>query len=306
MTGKQFIGKAKTLSRRTLFRIIPSTNLFDKWIAWVRYVLTFRRVPNFSHPTRLTEFIALQRFAAPDPLLSAFTSDKALAKHYIASKLLQMGLDPAPLLAQTLYVTKDLNDPYFDSVIGPCVVKTTHASGGVVVIREPRKLTEEDRAVLRKSLSKNYYIEHRERNYLLLTPKIMVEEFIPGQDGDIPSDYKLFVFRGHPVLFHLDYDRFTNHKRQIYDPEFNQLPVKYLKDPGTRKFDRPVHFDLMKRIASEIGKDFELVRVDFFAQGDRLIVGELTHIADAGGVIFEPASFDEEVMRPYLSKPALK
>ena len=45
------------------------------------------------------------------------------------------------------------------------------------------------------------------------------------------KDYKFFCFDGVPRLVQIDFDRYTNHKRNVYDTEWNLLDllIKFLK-----------------------------------------------------------------------------
>ena len=40
---------------------------------------------------------------------------------------------------------------------------------------------------------------------------------------NIPLDYKFYCFKGKVKLIQIDFDRFTNHSRLIFDNNFNFL-----------------------------------------------------------------------------------
>jgi hypothetical protein len=48
----------------------------------------------------------------------------------------------------------------------------------------------------------------------------------------------------------------------------------------------------MRALAERLSERFEFVRVDLYAIGDRIVVGELTHYPAAGNKAFDPPEWD--------------
>ena len=75
---------------------------------------------------------------------------------------------------------------------------------------------------LRKGLKNNYYHLGREWVYKNVQPRIIAEKYLTD-DGEELRDYKIFNFGGEPKIIEVDYDRFKNHKRQLYTTEWKRI-----------------------------------------------------------------------------------
>jgi hypothetical protein len=139
--------------------------------------------------------------------------------------------------------------------------------------------------------------------YKDIPPRLIVEELLRGRNGEIPPDYKFYVFDGRVRLVHMDIDRFTAHRRRVYLPDWTPLDVVtvWLPDPTTPVFPLapvtppPEALSRMIEIAEALGQETDFVRVDLYDIDGRVVFGELTNYPDAGGSGFAPAAFDLEV-----------
>jgi hypothetical protein len=63
----------------------------------------------------------------------------------------------------------------------------------------------------------------------------------------------------------------------------------------------------MRIVAERLAQEFDFVRVDLYALGDRIVVGELTHYPTGGNKSFEPPEWDARLgalwPRPTLDEP---
>ncbi len=109
-------------------------------------------------------------------------------------------------------------------------------------------------------------------------------------------DYKIFCFNGVAKLIEVDLDRFTNHKRNIYDTEWNFLPVsiKYQRDTDAR-IEKPAKLDEMLAVAEKLSKGIPHVRVDLYLINDRIYFGEMTFYHGSGVETFSPEAFGLEM-----------
>ena len=64
-------------------------------------------------------------------------------------------------------------------------------------------------------MKRNFYYEAREWPYKNVKPCIFAEAYMQEDNGDL-LDYKVFNFNGEPKLIQVDFDRFKEHKRNLY------------------------------------------------------------------------------------------
>ena len=109
-------------------------------------------------------------------------------------------------------------------------------------------------------------------------------------------DYKVFCFDGTPKIIQVDFDRFSDHKRNFYTPdwEFVDETVAY---PNDRDADisRPQVLDRMLEAAAVLSQGFQQVRVDFYAFGERLVFGEMTFSHGAGYLKYDSEEFERKM-----------
>lgn len=127
------------------------------------------------------------------------------------------------------------------------------------------------------------------------------------ESGAELKDYKIFCFNGEPKIIQVHFDRFANHKRILYDTEWNYIPVSigYPTDPNM-VMDKPGgrgdNLQKMLGIAKKISGNIPHVRVDLYSIYDKIYFGELTFTHGAGCLKFEPEEFGFE-MGSWLELP---
>ena len=209
--------------------------------------------------------------------LRQFVSDKEFVKIYIA------GTIGNEYNIETLDVLRNISeiDAYKPSRF-PCVVKPTHSSGRVKICFSLDSFPKPKH--LKRWLTRSLYKKTREQNYKFLTPKIIIEEFISHDGVTAPVDYKIYCFYGIPKFIHVDSARFTNHTQNFYDTDWCRLDGEW-KYPGRPSDDpRPESLSEMLQIASALSAPFDFIRVDLYAIGKELRVGEITNCPlNAGG-----------------------
>ncbi len=144
-------------------------------------------------------------------------------------------------------------------------------------------------------MNKNYYYSWaREWSYRDIVPTLLIEELLTDAGDDIPADFKFLVFDGRAVYLQVDFARFSDHRRNFYDRDLNQLNVTYKKYPSS---DRPIVFpqniDEMFSLADRLGRGFDFLRVDLYNIAGRIVFGELTNYPAAGRGVFDPSEYDK-------------
>jgi TupA-like ATPgrasp len=122
----------------------------------------------------------------------------------------------------------------------------------------------------------------------------LLEERLGGQLP--PEDYKFFVFHGEVAIIQVDIARFSDHhQRRFYTPEWKPLDIRNSRDIGPVT-SAPPSLDRMLRTASEIGAEFDFIRVDLYDIDGEVWFGELTPCAGSGLEPFEPLEWDRELV----------
>ena len=137
-----------------------------------------------------------------------------------------------------------------------------------------------DKDQIRKTLDKWVKTKHgyvtAEPHYFKITPKIYAEEYIEGDNGEFPNDYKVYVFNGKARCVLVCTNRKAGLEQKLYDLNWKEL--HYLKEEVVTKksINKPKNLNRMIEIAENLAKPFRFVRVDFYETKQKLILGELT------------------------------
>ena len=249
------------------------------------------RLPNIATPVTFNDHIARRILKDRRPILTKF-ADKVTAHRYVQQFLgkrvlpIVYGITPLP---ETIP---------FDLLPKRFVVKPSHASGWVRIVRDKSELDRDELiAECRRWLSLNYYDMNREWAYKHIKPRIIVEDFIDDGTGNVPLDYRFFTFRGIVRMIQVDSGRFVDHRRCLYSPGWEPLEVRSEYSPALTPMPPPPHLLEMTHAAQVLGHGIDFVRVDFYDTPERVIFGELTTSPDCGLARFHPVSFDTELGR---------
>jgi hypothetical protein len=239
--------------------------------------------------------------------------DKYKVRDYIKETIGEEYLIPL------LGVWDKAEDIDFDKLPNQFVLKCTHDSGGLYICRN-KSIFDRRQCVeyLNKRLSNNYYKQWREWPYKNVSPKIIAEQYIdvmqntPLKCGDIMSveelqceqgllDYKFMCFSGRVQALFLDIGvvkgsskHAENYYRNVYDREFNLLPVKETRENYPLKIKMPDNFNQMVEIAEKLSSGMPHVRVDLYNVKGRIFFGEFTFFHGSGlSNFFVPKEWDK-------------
>jgi hypothetical protein len=195
-------------------------------------------------------------------------------------------------------VTKNPSTIPFQALPEQCVVKPTHGSGWVHFVTEKTTLdTDALVAQCRQWLAESFFEKTREWPYKDIEPQIIVEEYIDEGTGQVPKDYKLFVFHGTVAMNQVDEGRYVDHRRNLYTPAWEKLDatLHYANIEGPVPL--PVHLQEMIRGAELLGAELDFIRADFYDTKNKLYFGELTTTPGGGLESFTPYEIDRELGR---------
>lgn len=272
--------------RRKLSKYISDDRRYLK----LEYFLEMKKRLNLDNPETFNEKLQWMKLYDRNPLYTSLV-DKAAVKDYVASV---MGKDD--IIIPTLGVWNSFDEIDFDGLPGQFVLKTTHDSGGVVICLDKRTFDlEAARRKLEKSLTHNYYLEHREWPYKDVRPRIIAEKFMVDESGIELKDYKFFCFDGEPKMLFIATDRPFDTRFDFFDIQFHHLPFTQGHPNAERPIAKPDNFERMIEIARRLSKGFSQVRVDLYNVNGKIYFGELTFAHFSGNVPFKPSEWDRKI-----------
>jgi hypothetical protein len=283
---------------------IISLRLYIKWrnrggdrAATIRkYKKLYNQAPNLDNPITLNEKILWLKLHDHTPLHTQ-CADKFTVRSYLSRKFGEDCLIPL------IYVTDDYKTIDNKTIPDePCIIKASHSQGDMLIVRDKNSVDLKKLHYLMKIwLHRNLYDETQEWQYKNCKPRIIIEKLLQDNEGHIPNDYKLHFINGKLEFVYCSVGRETVNKRNIYDADWNPLyfswvePFKDASNIRGEEIPAPESFEEMKRIGSEIAKDFPCyVRVDFYDVNGKLYFGEITFHHGSGFDIFVPAHYDED------------
>jgi hypothetical protein len=272
--------------------MIPEKRFIQK-----RFKKVFGRYADLDSPHTFNEKLQWLKLNDRTPL-HTLCADKYAVRQYVAEKI------GTEYLVPLLYHTENPADIRPENLPdAPFVIKTTHGSGGVMLVRDKAAINWKAlRRDLRELLRANYYYESKEWPYKNIQPRIVVEKMLCTEDGNIPFDYKINCFHGKPIIIQVDLDRFTNHKRNLYDTQWRLQPFTWCKWqdgkplwPNGRDIPAPSQLEQMLWIARTLSSEFLYARVDLYDMMGQLFFGEITFNHGSGRERFTPPEWDTKL-----------
>ncbi|MFP4403771.1 MAG: ATP-grasp fold amidoligase family protein [Nanoarchaeota archaeon] len=246
---------------------------------------------NLKNPRSFNEKVVYKKIYDRNPLLTK-TSDKVAVRDYIREVLGKK--EGEKHLIPLLYVTDNPETIPFEKFPKDFIIKANHGSGWNIIIRDGKYNKKEIIKKCKTWLNTPHGLDKMEWAYKNVKRKILIEELLLDEKGQVPKDYKFFVFDGKVKLVFIDFDRFENHTRSLFDENWNHLNAT-LKYPIGKKIRKPKKFEKMKKIAEKLGEPFDHIRVDLYLINDNIYFGELTSYQGSGVQMIKPRSYDFEL-----------
>ena len=266
-----------------IFNFIP-----DKAFLKIQYRAATGKKLNLKDPKSYNEKMQWIKLYDHNPLYTIL-ADKLAVREYVKEKVGEEYL--IPLLGHWNLV----NDIEYDKLGNQFVLKTNHDSGGIVICSN---ITSFDKVAAEKKLNEhmkqNHFYMSREWAYKDVKPCIIAEKYMIDDEANDLRDYKFFCFNGEPKAVQVDFDRFINHRRNIYDMDWNLLDVT-IKCPNDKnaKIDCPSNFDEMVQIARKLSAGLPEARIDLYSVNGKTYFGSITLYHGNGYEEFTPDSFGD-------------
>lgn len=239
-----------------------------RWRIALTYGWRHGRRVHPHRPQRFTDWIQWRKLYDRDPRMSGL-ADKVAVKAHVAETLGPEWVTP------TLWHGSDL--PAHAPWAPPFVVKSRHGSNQCAFVRTGREDWGAIRSEARRWMRAPYGALLDEWLYRHIPRGLLVEPFL-GEGGELPVDYKIYVFGGRAECVKVDRNREHGHWRAIYDLDWKPVwaPEGWSDPPP------PASLDEMIRAAEKLANGFDFVRVDFYEISGRPRFGEMTFYPGSG------------------------
>ena len=219
-------------------------------------------------------------------------ADKVAVKAHVADVLGADWVTPTIWHGTTLPDRPNWTDPF--------VVKSRHGSNQTIFVRDENF----DWAALCARAAKwgrqAYGQWLDEWLYSQIPRGILVEPFI-GAQGQLPIDYKIYVFGGVATHIQVHLEREAGHRWMVFDRNWNRVSaVTQDEDPAS-----PKSLSRMLEAAELLSRGFDFVRCDFYEVGSQPLFGEMTFYPGSGLDKFNPVALDAEFGRYWLAAGGL-
>lgn len=208
------------------------------------------------------------------PELKKQLSDLVFMREWAAEKI---GLEALPDVYGIYDRTEEV--PY-EELPDKFRIKCTHGRGIMATVLDKNNREQYRWEVisrrLNKALTGNYaYRASMELWYESAVPRLMVE--LPVEGMDYHDSVKTICQNGKVLYFVADQNTgsWDAKKRNIYDRDWNLLPVR-MKYPNAREaVGRPVHFNEMVRMSETLSEEFDFAVVHFWDTPSKVVFNKI-------------------------------
>jgi hypothetical protein len=282
------------MTLKNLFRLISRLIMGSKLYEKVQFKRHTGYKGNFESPKTFNEFLCRRKLNKSFKEAVLF-QDKYAVREYVKSTI---GEEYLTKLYQVIENPSQLD---YQSLPKAFVVKGTNACGtdSLLIVSDKTTISEEKLRskvdfILKRHLNifKRFYFYSNEWWYNEIPVKVLIEEHLMADTGEIPLDYKFFVFHGRVEYIQVDFGRFVNHTRSLYNRNW-ELQDFQLGYPRGIDVEAPKLLGEMIEVAERLAKGYDFLRVDLYEiSGKRVVFGEITVCPSLGHARFTPTSWD--------------
>lgn len=261
--------KIKMIMKKIIVTISP--NIASRML----YRVAFNRKINLNNPITLNEkvmWLKLNTYYKNDLITKC--ADKYKVREYIEET------GNGELLNILIGSWDKVEDIDWGILPDKFVIKCNHGAGYNLICKDKERLDiEKAKKTLNKWLREDYWKKFAETNYKYIPKKIICEEFLETDTGELPEDYKVYCFNGKATCVMVCTDRENGHPKFYYfNKNWDMLPYSTdaLNATVDFKLEKPDGFEKMFEYAEKLAKPFPFVRVDFYLVHGKVIFGELT------------------------------
>lgn len=256
---------------------------YPETLVRIRYFFRFKRRLNLVNPKTLNEKI-LYLSLKTDTTEWTRLADKAEVYYYVK----ECGLED--ILIPRYGCWNSLDDINLEKLPNEFVLKTTHGSGDVLIVRGEKP---DKKSVVAhfKRYMKPFGALEGGKHYMRIKPRIVAEALIrnderSSQYSSSIIDYKLWCFNGRVEFIYVctnrtkkSVDVMTYDRNWIAHPEYSIFMDDYKE---ADLIPPPENLSRMIEIAERLCKEFPCVRCDLYNIAGRIYFGEMTFTSVGG------------------------
>ena len=262
----------------------------------IQHLIATGKVLHLCNPKTFNDKLQWLKLYDRRPIYT-IVADKISAKEYACKHIGEEFIVP------TLRIFEDVDNIDVNFLPKEFVIKCTHDSGSIYICRNSENIDYNIlKKRLRKKLKTNYFHAAREWAYLNITPRIIVEPLLHDGSNNSLRDYKFYCFGGKVKLIHVDINRFEDHRKNFYDPQWNRLDIEITFPKADFDIEKPTNLKQMIDFAECLSKDFCFIRVDFYEVEGHVYFSELTPYPGAGKSRIKPAKWNL-IMGQWITLP---
>lgn len=270
----------RALGSRGVFNWMPDKP-YLKLVYWGE---TGKRL-NLDNPVSFNEKLQWLKLYNRKPEYRKYV-DKFAVRSYISEAIGEQYLIPL------LSVYEDVEEIDWDVLPKEFVLKCTHGSGCNIICADRDKLDIQTSILkLNKWMKKSWYWFGREWPYKNVRPRIICEKYISETDKP-PNDYKVLCFEGKAKLIQVHYDRFTIHKQDFYDVNWNKTEILQRFPMSNILLNKPPALEKMLQLSEVLSQNQHHLRIDWYVVKDKLYFGEITFFDASGFCPFDKEEHD--------------
>lgn len=255
--------------QRLLCRLVAD----EPYVRW-QYRSIVGKELNLKDPRSFNEKIIWLKLFWRDPRLS-LCADKYAVRDYVKERI------GSHVLTRLYGAYERVEDIDLTKLPDSFVLKVAHGSGQNIICPD-KSVVDWGNAfsLLKIYLGHNYYNYAREYAYKNIPARVICEEFL-SDNGASPADYKVYCCGGVPQFVEVHFDRFEDHKFNLYDLQWNLLEVG-VEFQKKAVLPKPDFIDEMCAYSAQLSEGLVFVRVDWYHLNGRTYFGEMTFYPSGG------------------------
>lgn len=270
-----------------ILRLLDRYGTDASYIKWM-FLHRLGYWPNLEHPRTFNEKMNWIKLNDKNPKFVEY-ADKYTVREHIKRVMGEEYLIPI------IGVYDSAEDIDYSALPNQFVLKCNNGAGYNVICKDKCSLDiKGTNAKLNKWLKTDFSKGKREWYYKEIPPKIICEKYMEDKQSDTLFDYKLFCIGGKVQFIQVDFDRFRDHRRNIYDCNWNLMEwgINFPRDVE-RIVEKPLVLREMIEFAEKLSAEFKQLRVDFYVINGHLYFGEMTFFSGGGFTNFKPQLMDK-------------
>lgn len=265
-------------------------NGYLKWIpdmAYLKIVFPIEtgKKLNLDNPLTYNEKLQWIKLYDRKPLYIKLV-DKYEVRKYVADMIGEQ------YLIKLIGVYENVDKIDFAKLPDEFILKCTHGSHCNILCRDKRELDiYKAKIKLAKWMKRNWFWYGREWPYRNVKPRIICEELLLS-NGEIPGDYKVLCFNGKAKLIKVHINRFTDHKLDYYDINWNKTDITRNWPNSSTKHNRPELLEEMLQLSEILSQNTFHSRIDWYIVDNKLYFGEITFFDSSGFVNMDEEKYE--------------